>query len=118
MINMYVLKHKFVDKILTPIRVPLKIQINWDMSFEEIIVVAEKIQVLNAHDPARGITTPQGTYYYKDGKKIRQQTPEDKGKSLGFTKSNWKPGQKSTPVGPPPAKKNFQKKKQFTPRQQ
>jgi len=42
MINMHTLKYKFVDKILTPIRVPLKMQINWDMSLEEIIVVAEK----------------------------------------------------------------------------
>jgi len=100
MINMHALKHKFVNKILTPIRVPLKMQINWDMTFEEIIVVAEKIQVLNAHDPARGITTPQGTFYYKDGKKIRQPTPKDRGRSLGFTKSNWRPGQKYTPAGP------------------
>jgi len=118
MINMHALKHKFVDKILTPIRVLLKMQINWDMTLEEIIVVAEKIQVLNAHDPARGITTLQGTFYYKDGKKIRQQTPEDRGRSPGFTKSNWRPGQKSTPAGPPPTKKNYPKKKQFTPRQQ
>jgi len=88
MINMHALKHKFVDKILIPIRVLLKMQINWDMTFEEIIVVAEKIQVLNTHDPARGITTLQGTYYYKNGKKIRQQTREDRGKSLGFTQSN------------------------------
>jgi len=118
MINMHALKHKFVDKILTPIRIPLKMQVNWDMTLEEIIVVAEKIQVLNAHDPARGITTPQGTFYYKDGKKIRQQIPEDRGRSPKFTKSNWRPGRKyDAPAGSPPAKKNFPKKK-FTPRPQ
>jgi len=118
MINMHALKHKFVNKILTPIRVPLKIQINWDMTFEEIIVVAEKIQVLNAHDPARGITTPQGIFYYKNGKKIRQQTPEDRGRSPKFTKSNWRSGMKhDAPTGPPLTKKSFPKKK-FTPRQQ
>jgi len=86
------------------------------MSFEEIIVVAEKIQVLNVHDPARGITTLQGTFYYKDGKKIRQQTPEDRGRLPKFTKSNWRPGiRHDVPAGPLLAKKNFPKKK-FTPR--
>jgi len=118
---MHALKHKLVDKILTPIRVPLKMQINWDMLFEEIIVIAEKIQVLNAYDPARGITTTQDTFYYMDGKKIRQQILEDRGRSLGFTRSNWRPGNKSrpnTPAGPPPSQKKFVKKKQFTSRQQ
>jgi len=92
MINMHALKVKFVTILLTHIRTPTKLLINYNMDYEKIVETAERMQADNAKDPARGITNRGKTFYFKEGKKIRQKTPEERGRSPGFQRSTWKKG--------------------------
>jgi len=51
------------------------------------------MQADNARDPARGITNRGKTFYFnKEERKIRQRTPEERGRSPGFQRSTWKKG--------------------------
>jgi len=84
MINMYALKVKFVTTLLTHIKTPTKLLINYNMEYDKIVETAERMQADNARDPARGITNRGKTFYFKYGKKIRQKTPEERGRSPRF----------------------------------
>jgi len=71
MINMHALKVKFVSTLLTHIKTPTKLLINYNMDYEKIVETAERMQADNARDPARGITNRGKTFYFKEGRKIR-----------------------------------------------
>jgi len=93
MINMHALKVKFVITLLTYIKTPTKLLINYNMEYDKIVETAERMQADNARDPARGITNRGKTFYFnKEGRKIRQKTSEERGRSPGFQKSTWKKG--------------------------
>jgi len=92
MINMHALIVKFVITLLTHIKTPTKLLINYNMEYDKIVETAERMQADNARDPARGITNRGKTFYFMDGRKIRQKTPDERGRSLGFQRSTWKKG--------------------------
>jgi len=92
MINMHALKVKFVTTLLTHIKTPTKLLINYNMDYEKIVETAERMQADNVRDPARGITNRGKTFYFKEGRKIRQKTPEERGRSPGFQRSTWRKG--------------------------
>ena len=83
-INMHALKVKFVTTLLTHIKTPTKLLINYNMEYDKIVETAERMQANNARDLARGITNRGKTFYFKDGRKIRQKTPEERERSPGF----------------------------------
>jgi len=88
MINMHPLKVKFVTILLTHIKTPTKLLINYNMKYDKIVETAERMQADNARDPARGITNRGKTFYFdKSGRKIRQKTPEERARSPGFQSS-------------------------------
>jgi len=88
MINMHALKVKFVTTLLTHIKTPTKLLINYNMDYEKIVETAERMQADNARDLARGITNRGKTFYFnKKGRKIRQKTPEERGRSPRFQRS-------------------------------
>jgi len=63
------------------------------MDYEKIVETAERMQADNARDPARGITNRGKTFYFdKQGRKTRQRTPEERGRSPVFQRSIWKKG--------------------------
>jgi len=78
MIHMHILKVKFVTTLLTHIRTPTKLLINYNIDYEKIVETAERMQADSAKDPARGITNRGKTFYFKEGRKIRQKTPEER----------------------------------------
>jgi len=93
MINMHALKVKFVTTLLTHIKTPTKLLINYNMEYDKIVETVERMQADNARDPARGITNRGKTFYFdKQGRKIRQRTLEERGRSLAFQRSIWKKG--------------------------
>jgi len=58
------------------------------MDYEKIMETAERMQADNARDPAREITRMGKTFHFdKQGRKIRQTTPEKRGRSPVFQKS-------------------------------
>ena len=88
MINIHALKVKFVTTLLIHIKIPTKLLINYNMDYEKIVETAERMQADNARDPARGITNRGKTFYFnKKGRKIRQKTPEERGRSPRFQRS-------------------------------
>jgi len=90
---MHALKVKFVTILLTHIKTPTKLLINYNMEYDKIVETAERMQADNARDPARGITNREKTFYFdKSGRKIRQKTPEERGRLPGFQRSTWKKG--------------------------
>jgi len=92
-INMHTLKVKFVIILFTYIKTPIKLLINYNIEYEKIVETAERIQADNTRDLARGITNRRKTFYFdKQGRKIRQRTPEERGRLPGFQKSIWKKG--------------------------
>jgi len=91
MINMHALKVKFVITLCTYIKTPTKLLINYNIACDKIVETVERMQADNTKDPARGITNRGKTFYFdKHGRKIRQRTPEERGRSPGFQKSTWK----------------------------
>jgi len=89
MINMHALKVKFVTTLLEHIRRPTKILIDYNMDYKKIVETAERMQADNSkNNPARAITD-RGTIFYYDslGRKVRQKTPEERGRSPGFQRS-------------------------------
>jgi len=92
-INMHALKVKFVITLLTHIKTPTKLLINYNMDYEQIVETAKRMQADNARDPAKGINNRGKTFYFdKQGRKIRQKTLEERGRSPGFQRSTWKKG--------------------------
>jgi len=90
---MHALKVKFVTTLLTHIKTPTKLLINYNIEYEKIVETAKRMQADNARDPARAITNRGKTFYFnKEERKIRQKTPEERGRSLGFQRSTWKIG--------------------------
>jgi len=92
MINMHALKVKFVTTLLTHIRTPTKLLINYNMDYEKIVETAERMQADNGKDPARQITNRGKSFYFKEGRKIRQKTPEERSRLPAFQRSTWKKG--------------------------
>jgi len=85
---MHALKVKFVTTLLTHIKTPTKLLINYNMEYDKIVEIAERMQADNTRDPAREITNRGKTFYFnKEGRKIRQKTPEERGRSPGFQRS-------------------------------
>jgi len=103
---MHVLKVKFVTTLLTHIKTPTKLLINYNMDYEKIVETAERMQADNARDPARGITNRGKTFYFKEERKIRQKTPEERSRLPGFQRSTWKKGDLPGSGGSAPDKPN------------
>jgi len=115
MINMHALKVKFVTTLLTHIKTPTKLLINYNMEYDKIVETAERMQANNARDLARGITNRGKTFYFKDGRKIRQKTPEERRRSPGFQRSTWKKGDLPGLGGSAPDKPKRSYPPRFTP---
>jgi len=72
MINMYALKVKFVITLFIHIKTPTKLLINYNMEYDKIVEIAEKMQADNARDSTRGITNRGKSFYFnKQERKIR-----------------------------------------------
>jgi len=94
MINLHALKVKFVTTLLEHIRKPTRIFIDYNMNYEKIVETAERMQAENSkNNLARAITERGSTFYYdSQGRKIRQKTPKERGRSAGFQRSTWRKG--------------------------
>jgi len=117
MINQHVLKVKFVIILLEHIRRPTRMLIDYNMDYEKIVETAERMLAENSkNNPARAITERGTTYHYdSQGRKIRQKTPEDRGRSPGFMKSAWRKGDPAGSGGSAPGRSQ-PKKKTYPPR--
>jgi len=104
-INMHALKVKFITILFTHIKTSTKLLINYNMEYEKIVETAERMQADNARDPAREITNREKIFYFnKEGRKIRQKTPEERGRSPGFQRSTYKKGDQPGQGGSAPDK--------------
>jgi len=113
MINMHALKVKFVTTLLIHIKTPTKLLINYNIKYKKIVETLERMQADNARDSARGIANRGKTFYFnKEGRKIRQKTPEERGRLPGFQRSIWKNGDPLGQEGSAPDKP----KRSYSPR--
>ena len=81
MISNHVLKVKFVDGLLPWIREKVRPMVDWDMKFDVIVGIAEKIQTTSK---------PGGTHSGPPPRKPNPDKQWSSGKPMQFTKSDWK----------------------------
>ena len=81
MISNHVLKVKFVDALLPWIRDKVRPIVDWDMKFDAIVGIAEKIQTTSK---------PSGTHSGPSARKPNPDKQWSSGKPMQFTKSDWK----------------------------
>ena len=78
---MHVLKVKFVDSLLPWIRDNVRPMVDWDMKFDAIVGIAEKIQTTSK---------PGGTHSGPPPRKPYSDKQWSAGKPMQLTKSDWK----------------------------
>ena len=79
MVSLQAMKMKFVDGLIPLLREKVRPLIDWDMPFDEIVSIAEKIQ-----------TTTKLTVLQQPVQKQKQFRQWSQGKPMEFQKSNYK----------------------------